>query len=484
MTLPPHDPRMLAAALERKRRESLHLAFDPAKPKSRPTPGQDAIFQDMGKVTYRWVVAGNQSGKSQLAAREIAWVLNNNHPYWTRPDDWNEPLLIMIAGQDRKNMEVNLWQRRLKRYLDPSEWKETRQGNALQHVTNKRTGDQILFVSHSDSGDKNRQHMQGYSAHYVWLDEMPGSIGILEELQRRVDAKEGFFIATFTPKLRNAAIKRVVDGSMAPVGKKYSIGKLDNPIYANRIEEELAKLAGYPKSMRDTILTGAWSVGENAVYDFDPETMMSELPSTYHKSWRHVLSVDPALKSKFGLTLWAEDPNTAIWYLVREEYITGVLDPLTAFQKAEEVAVGYNIIRRICDPHESWYLGTASAQGVTYLFPKKDGRKGDLIKNLQTALGSRLRIPGYCDNILTEFDECQWSETAENRIINSSSFHLLDTAQYFVDLMPKYEGPTTALTWEAHLMEQNQKYKKKQAAFKMQKGGRLKNWRSRRRKRA
>jgi phage terminase large subunit-like protein len=439
----------------------------------------------MGKITYRWVVAGNQSGKSQLAAREIAWILTNTHPYWKRPEAWNEPLLILIAGQDRKNMEVNLWQRRLLRYLNASEWKETRQGNSLQHVTNRITGDQILFVSHSDGSDKNRVHMQGYSAHYVWLDEMPGSIYILEELQRRIDAHEGFLIATFTPKLKNSAIKRIVDSSIDPIGKKYSLGKLDNPIYSHRIKAELAKLEGYSESYKRTILYGDWSIGENAVYDFDAETMLVELPEHYHaRVWRHVLSVDPALKSKFGLTVWGEDPRSGTWYLVREEYIEGILDPVLMFHKAEDIVKDYNICRRVCDPHESWYLGIASSKGTTYISPySKNNRKGDLIKNLQSKLGDTIKIPGYNTKLLQEFDECQWSETAENKIVNASSFHLLDTAQYFADLIPKYKGPSQAPTWEAHLHEGHAKYKAKQQKMQMMKGGRLSRRRSKRSKR-
>ena len=176
------------------------------------------VLKDIEKIQYRWVIAGNQSGKSQLAAREIAWMLSGTHPFWSRPTRWgDEPLLILIAGQDRKMMETELWEKKLALYLNKDEWRGVRQGGTLQYVQNKNTGDKIIFLSHSDSSEKNRRHMQGYVAHYVWLDEMPSNIAILEELQRRVDSRRGYMLATFTPKFRNEAIRKVIDAAQEPL---------------------------------------------------------------------------------------------------------------------------------------------------------------------------------------------------------------------------------------------------------------------------
>ena len=32
----------------------------------------------------------HNSGKSSLAAREIAWILTDTHPFWERPDRWDD----------------------------------------------------------------------------------------------------------------------------------------------------------------------------------------------------------------------------------------------------------------------------------------------------------------------------------------------------------------------------------------------------------
>lgn len=464
---------------------ALAECFDASNLDSRPNKNQQKIFDDIEKVQYRWVVAGNQSGKSALAAREIAWILNDNHPKWKRPERWGtEPLLVLIAGQDRKMMEIELWGKKLAPFLNQTEWREVRQGGSLQQIVNRKTNDTIAFLSHSDSSEKNRKHMQGYVAHYVWLDEMPASITILEELQRRVDAKEGYLVATFTPKFKNSQIKRVVDAGKPPLAKKYSMSKLDNPIYADRIQQEIDKLEGYSESYKRTILYGEWNTGDSAVYEFDADSMVSD-PTNYSRGWRHVLSVDPAMAGKAGASLWAESPEDNRWYLVREEYVEGKQAPSDLVDAIEQLAKGYNIVRRISDPHESWYIGAASKLGYRYIgVYKKNDRKKELIKNLQTSLFEGvIKVSSWCTKIQDEFLECQWSETVDDKIINSSKFHLLDTAQYFIDLKPKGVAVKPNQTWEGWLKEEHRKQLKKESTTKLMKAGRLKRGKQWKRKR-
>lgn len=468
----------VAAALKRFEKLQLNLAFDPFHADSRPNAKQQEILGDLGKVQYRWVVAGNQSGKSQLAAREIAWIATDTHPTWTRPEYWGEePLLILIAGQNRQNMEIEIWAKKIKPFLDPSDWREVRQGGALQHAENKRNNTKIVFLSHADGSDKTRSQLQGYVAHYVWLDEMPGSLPVLEELQRRVDARQGYFIATFTPKFRNDEIRRIVDAARTPVAKKYRMSKLDNPIYYNRIDSELQKLDGFSESYKKTILYGDWSTGDSAVYQFDYESMtVANLPEGYSAGWRHVASLDPAAKSKFGYTLWAEDPATAIWYLINDKYIEGIADPNELFAEVQRRNSGYNIMRQVCDPHEGWFIGLANNKGVTYVVPyDKNNRKTDLIKGLQHALSSgKIKIPRWNVTFIDEIQSCQWSETTD-RIVNASSYHDLDCSQYFVDCIPKHDPALIVQPWYVELRKGNEDRKKvsaQKAAMHIQNGSR------------
>lgn len=478
-----HEQRQVAAALKALQRKQLVSAFDAFRPESRPNKRQVEILRDLGKIRYRYVVAGNQSGKSQLAAREIAWVLTDTHPHWERPAEWsNEPLLILIAGQDLTMMATELWAKKLAPFLDQSEWRPERQGNTLKKVINRKTGDQIVFLSHSDGSEKNRKHMQGYTAHYVWLDEMPTNTSILEELQLRVQSKRGYFLATFTPKFRNDKIRRIVDSSEEPYAKKYQMSKFDNPIFADAFEEEMSRLQGYSEAERNTILYGAWSTGDNAVYRFDYESMtVDSLPSHYNAGWRHVESVDPALRSKCGYTLWAEDPNDGIWYLVNDQYVQGdaTLDPEQLFQIIQKRSANYNICRRISDSM-AYYTSIAAKHGVNYTIPySKNNRKEELIKGLQIALSTgKVKVGRWCGTFIDEIQSCQFQEDSD-KIINSSSYHTLDCAQYFSDNIPKYDPSKAALPWQVMLQQAHHKriadesQAAKMKTNKITKGGRV-----------
>ncbi len=461
------DQRVLAYALERLNKLELEHAFDASNLKSRPTKAQQQVFDDLGEVPHRYVVAGNQSGKSQVGARETSWVFTETHPTWKRPEAWgDEPLLLLVVGRLSKQVEDVLW-RKIKSFLHEGEYKEHRTGGVLQAVSHKN-GNKIVFASHHSENEA-REKLQAYVAHYVWIDEMPGSARLIEELHLRVQARDGSFLATFTPKVVNAGVRKLVDSAEMPYAKKYTFKMFDNPVYTEEMKaRKLASLSSFSESYRKTILEGAWASGDQAVYMYDDETMMEDMPEGYSRSWRHVEAVDPAMSGKFGYTLWAEHPVTGTWYIVKGFYLENILDPEEAVKRVMELSGGHNVMRRIADPHEVWYTSMATKFGLTYMTPwNKAQRKGELIKNLQTALSQGdIKLTPNGSDLAEELVSCQYSQTSENRIVNSSSFHLLDCAQYFVDCKPKKEVGQTHLTWDAELRHANRKRRETEAKAK------------------
>jgi phage terminase large subunit-like protein len=433
--------------------------FDPVDPASKPTERQLECLKDINRISHRYVTAGNQAGKSQLGARECAWVFEENHPFWQRRPEWrDEPLLLLVVGRTTKQIEEVLW-RKISAFLDPDDIQVQRVGGVIQKVTHRKNKNTILFLSHHSEREA-REKVQAYVAHWVWCDELPGSVKLVEELHRRSQAKRGTFLSTFTPKVPNPEIRRLVDNSRAPLAKKYQFSMLDNPIYSDEDKHKIREsLKTYPKAYQNTILFGDWADTDTQVYFFDRESMV-EIPEGYHPAWRHVESSDPALQSKFGFTIWAERPGTESWYLIRADYITGIPAPEDIFAEVMKRTAGLNIVRRISDPHEAWYINTASAKGVAYVTPyDKNSRKGELIKNLQQALSTWLKIAPWCEDFIDEVEHCQWSEKAANKIVNASSFHLLDAAQYFVDCRPKPDLKAAPKSWEQELREANEKRK-------------------------
>lgn len=384
-------------------------------------------------------------GKSQTGAREISWLFTESHPYWTRPSEWGEePLMMICMGLTTRQIEEIMWGK-IKAFLDPAEYKEFRGNGTIQKVVNTKNGNTILFISTNDPVAA-RDRVQGFVASAVWLDEMPKTLELVEEVQRRLQAKRGYFLATFTPKVINNKIRILVDNAVAPYSKKYKFSMFDNPIYTNEDKEKiLASLKGHSQSYINAILYGDWMTGDEMCYQLDYDKMV-KAPPNYHQGWRHVAAVDPALKSKLGLAVFAEDPTSidsktgrGHWYVVRSEYISGIFDPIEMVQAVESIIKQYNIVRRIYDNEAAWWAGSVSHLKLPTYQPvyKKHSRKGEMMKANQHSLGSDVFIAPWCTDFIAELEEMQWSEGDRDKIIAASKYHLHDSFSYGRDSLPK-----------------------------------------------
>lgn len=451
--------RLVAAALRRLETLNRNVCFDPVDPNSRPTPAQQEVIDDFGRIKTQWIVAANQSGKSQGCSRITAWVAEENHPTWTRPETWGvEPLLILICGRTGKQLEESIWPK-IRSFLSPGTFKEVRLGNILQRVE-LDNGNRIVFQS-LENPNVAAERIQSYVCHLVWIDEMPPTMKVLAEAMVRRNTRDGYFLASFTPLVVNDEIRRMVDAADGVQAKKYVFRMFDNPAYADpkRQLDIMSSMAHLPEHVRNTRLFGHWSVNDDSVYYFDYSAMV-ELPNGYSPLWRHLESVDPALKSALGFILLAENPSNGLWYLVKAEEIKGIYVPTELVAAVRERTKHVNVIRRVADPHEVWYIQTAASMGISYIgVHKKNERKHELIKQLQEFLGSRIKISPTEEVFITELQECRWSDKTEGKIINASSYHLLDAAQYACDNLPKREKQIQSNSWQDWLYQANDKRK-------------------------
>lgn len=461
--------RQLAVAMRRLQNLERSRAFDPFHLETRPTPQQDEILHAIGEVRRRYVMGGNQSGKSQLGGRECAWVFTGTHPHWQRPAAWGaEPLTMMIVGRTTAQYR-ELWEKKVRPFLAADEYKEYNSGTILERVVNPKNGNTILFFSHH-APDEAREKVQMFVAHWLWLDEMPKSFRLLEELHRRCQSKRAPFLATFTPKAINTEIRYHIE-QMNTIHRKYSLHTLENPIYKDpaRMAELLEEHEGYSIELRKTVLFGEWYGGELAVYDFQPERDI-EAPPGYGPSWRHIEIVDPAASGKAGVMLLAEDPRSWKWYVVMAKYLDGAAAS-DLLDSVDQETRSYNVYRRVSDPHEAWFIKEAAKRkrGYNGVF-KKNERKKELIKNLQEGLLARqLKIAPWCDLVIDEFNTCQWSETVADKIVGAPRFHLLDCLQYGWDNRPKPDRDLIPKTFDQALKVANQQRRINEAQRKERK---------------
>lgn len=474
------NKQLLAAAIRRKQTLERHMALDGVNSASRPTPAQQELLDDLGVVPVRYVRAANQSGKTQTIVRECSWVFQENHPRWKRPAAWgSEKLQMLIVCQTLKQFEDIIW-KKLEPLLDPGVYRIKRGSQGIEKITNLVNGNEIVVLSFHNTGDVFVK-LQGFVAHWAWIDEMPHDAKVIEEIIMRINSRSGSFVATFTPKVRNDAIRAMVDAAALPHSKLYSFKMFDNPVYhsAEKQAEILAKLKGLSQESINTILNGDWTAGMGGVYEFIPSTMVSN-PNDYGytSGWRHVVAVDPATQSKLGMVVAAEDPKTGMWYVIQANYITGVYVPEKIVLAVENSISHLNIVRRTSDPHETWFINQAGHMHYNYLgiYNKKE-RKLELIKNLQTALGTRIKIAPWCGDLINELNSCSWRDDDSGKIANASSYHLLDSIQYLIDNLPKYEPTFTVSTWADRLIAQDAERQKAEAlSYKVRPLRRRRTW--------
>lgn len=452
------------------RRERL-VCFDALRPGSRPTVKQEEIFNDIENVLCRYLVAANQTGKTMLGAREAAWLLEGNHPFFDVKAAWGErPLTLLMIGKSTKMMMNEIWDSKIKPLLAEDSYKETIQGNALQWVTHKTTGNKLIFISHNNVNEA-REHSQGYVAQWVWLDEMPDSVELFGELITRVISSRGRFLATFTPLIRNLGIKDLIEAATPPTGKKYKLRMFDNPIFEGREEELLAQYAGLSEQERNARLYGDWFLGSSAVYTFSSN--MIEKPEGYHPSWRHIECVDPASSGKTGYVLLAEKPSTFQWYVVKAAYIDKDT-PNTIVPEIRKLSDGYNVVKRVSDPHEAWFINGARELGLKYhgVF-NKNGRLKELISNAQQFLyDGKVKIAPWCEDLISELTSMQYSDSGNGKIVGSQKYHCENSFRYACDHLlapvkvPVHLDHTARLKYEHRLREAKEDQAKKGTASK------------------
>jgi hypothetical protein len=280
----------------------------------------------------------------------------------------------------------------------------------------------------------------------------------------------GCFLATFTPLAINAEIKRIVESVEEPIGKKYFISKLDNPIFADEKERLLKEAAGWSYNERMTRLYGHWAVADSTVYDFEESRMVVPLPSNYHKTgWKHIISIDPANSSKTGYVIAGQDPNTKLWYVVESGYILPK-DPKAIVMEAYRLGVPYNIVRRASDTCPWFQQLSHTELKLSYQSPwDKTRRKGELIKNSQKLISEGKMLfsaGGGNSQLVEEIMTCRYSETQEDKIVHHQSYHILDAFQYLCDALPmdKDSLPSEKKTIHQIILEEDDKRRVREAS--------------------
>jgi len=399
----------------------------------------------------------------------------NNHPYLSRPEKWGDgPLTMLLVGRVGEQMDTELWGTKIKPFLPEGSYKVVKQGNSISRVEHIENGNKIVFISHHDA-EAAREKAQAYTAHVVWLDEMPNKVGIMNELRARVMDNDGFMYCTFTPLIKNVKIKKIVDRATKR-SKKWFISVLDNPkIMAIKTKEEVIEeyraMSASEAEFRARMY-GEWMSGENAVFSYDPETNFKN-PEEYDPIvWPHMVVVDPAVSGLAGVTVYAREPARDVWYNVLAKKIQG-----SAFSKLvpeiENLIAGFNIIKRACDCNPSGFYAEAQALGINYIPISDKTDKENSIDLANKAMADNVvYLTSNSDELVDELIVCERSEKNPEKIINASSYHTADSFRYFIKMKPTFKElvmPIKPQEWVKHQWKKTLQKQQEDAITKMKK---------------
>ena len=357
----------------------------------------------------------HNSGKSLFGGKTCAHIAKRDHPYIDVEKRWPHRITMLILTQTSKHSEEH-WDKRMRPFFEPGTYREVRQSNMLYKIigAGELSGKFAIYFFSYENPKEATARMQSFDAEIVWIDELCSYLPLYEEADRRVQAKDGLVLYTYTAKKPAPKVKKYVKAEFE--GKKfYVFNAFDNPIYDDDKKRKImAKLDALPLDQREqykkAVLEGGWLDDEEYVYGLYDRDIHQRMPANYSSAWRHIEALDPAGSSKVGYILAAEDPNDdrGIWYVVKAKYIPGEA-ATTLLEEIQRETGCVNVYARICDPHESWFIKEARKEPWrrNYRFPVKKDRKTELIKGVSNALKDEwlYLVPGGCEELEDELNQ-------------------------------------------------------------------------------
>ena len=274
-----------------------------------PTPKQLLVHGLSRDFSVGAAFGANQSGKSFVVSREIAYHLTGQYPDWWPGRKWTRPIRAIVGSKTFK-----LAREGIQRYLfgDGSEAgvipkdciiRMTRSGAVpglidKAQILHKPTGriSEVLIKAY----DQGRQDWQAMVVDLVALDEEPKP-EIFAEAQIRVMRNEGYMLLGFTPLMGMSDICMKFLGSEPSPGFGHVFMTWeDNPYLSEARKSELA--ASMAPHEQEARRHGRPAIGSGAILPIPDAALMVD-PFEIPESWPRGRGMD------FGWT----HPTAVMW---------------------------------------------------------------------------------------------------------------------------------------------------------------------------
>lgn len=312
-------------------------------------PKQQEFFDFGLNFSERLFQMGNQQGKTEAGAYEMAVHLTGDYPDWWLGYRFTKPIKAWAIGVDGKAVRDGPQEKLIGKpgvkslmgsgYIpksafigEPSTSRGTTDLIDTVHVRHASGGiSELTFMAYTMEADA----FQGRSVDLIWCDEDPNNMKIYGECLARLIATEGRIYTTFTPvKGKGEIFIRFEKGG--PNMKIIHGTVYDCPhMTAERIEEIKANTPDY---MIDTRLMGLPMAGEGRVFTVSglnvQEPAIRAVPAQWFKLW----GIDFGIAHPFGAVLMLYDKDHDIIH-VHDAFRMYNLTPLQHADRMKRIAI-------------------------------------------------------------------------------------------------------------------------------------------------
>lgn len=398
----------------------------------------------MATTTTTTMMAGNRIGKSQAGAFVTACHATGSYPSWWTGIRFEEPTSIWVAGitteSTRDIIQLELLgdiNTSLGTGMIPKDkivGIKRRQGStdAIETIYVKHISGGISIIG-CKSMEQGRSKFQGTGKHFVWLDEEADreAYDLYSECKQRTMTTGGQVMLTYTPlKGMSELCRWMIDHKTDP---EYTFVNMtwDDAPHLSEKEKAKRKADMKPHELEARTM-GVPTIKEGLIYQQpDSEVVVKEFPIPRH--WPLVMGVDIGWTAPTAAVLLAQDPKSAIWYVVWEY----AKEETSRENHAKEFRKRGEWIYIACDPSAN----RTEADGKKTMKVYKDlglnihNAINDVnfgIDEIQDAFnGGQLKIFRTCKNIIEERRFYQYEKGKDgNSRVRKKDDHLLDAMRY------------------------------------------------------
>ena len=396
------------------------------------------------QAILRWLMGGNQSGKSYANMLDLAMVALGVHPYRKTPKN----ALYWAATESWEMVRDILWEQYLDKFIPKNrivhiDWGSGKEPRKI-HIDN---GNIIQLKAFNQK----RVSFQGRAIDGFYGDEqcLHDFMGIFQEVQARLLKKEGFLSWSMTPIIPQMEFEERI-AELPETDAIFYLDLNDNRISrGGYISDERidAKIADWADEVLLTRVEGKFSSYLGAVFKTFNRSIHVIDPFEIPEDWEKYRGIDFGYSAPFAC-IWLAKDGDDNWYVYREYYKnrTGIQDHIRAIK---QLSGDEKYRSTVADPEDPEGRADLRKAGIINIAADKGaGSVNRGIELMQSKLKIKqngkpsLSILRPCRNTSKEFSVYRYPDNERTDHPVKENDHCLDAVRYvlYTMLKPRKKG--------------------------------------------